>query len=106
MDRILTTHVGSLPRSKQVTDLVFGREAGGKIADAEFDPVIAAAVTEVVAKQAQAGIDFVSDGEQSKISYATYIKDRISGFEGDSPRIPPKDLEAYPSFLQRQAKGG
>ncbi len=106
MDRILTTHVGSLPRSKQVTDLVFGREAGETIADAEFDPVIAAAVVEVVAKQAQAGIDFVSDGEQSKISYATYIKDRISGFEGDSPRIPPKDLEAYPSFLQRQAKGG
>ena len=106
MDRILTTHVGSLPRSKQVTDLVFGREAGETIADAEFDPVIGAAVTEVVAKQVQAGIDFVSDGEQSKISYATYIKDRISGFEGDSPRIPPKDLEAYPSFLQRQAKGG
>lgn len=106
MDRILTTHVGSLPRSREVTDLVFGREAGEAIDDRIFGAVIGAAVKEVVAKQAAAGIDLVSDGEQSKISYATYIKDRISGFEGDSPRIPPKDLEAYPGFLQRQAKGG
>ena len=105
-DRILTTHVGSLPRGKAVTDLVFGRERGERIDEAEFDRVIGAAVADVVARQAEAGVDFVSDGEQSKISYATYIKDRISGFEGDSPRIPPKDLEAFPSFLARQAKGG
>ena len=105
-DRILTTHVGSLPRDKAVTDLVFGREQGQAIDEAEFDRVIGAAVAEVVAKQVEAGIDLVSDGEQSKISYATYIKDRISGFEGDSPRIPPKDLEAFPRFLERQAKGG
>ena len=105
-DRILTTHVGSLPRSKAVTDLVFGREAGKEIADETFDRVIAAGVRDVVDKQVTAGIDLVSDGEQSKISYATYIKDRISGFEGDSPRIPPKDLEAYPRFLERQARSG
>lgn len=105
-DRILTTHVGSLPRSKEVTDLVFARERGEAVDEAGFDRVIGAAVAETVAKQAEAGIDLVSDGEQSKISYATYIKDRISGFEGDSPRIPPKDLEAYPGFLERQAKGG
>jgi 5-methyltetrahydropteroyltriglutamate--homocysteine methyltransferase len=105
-DRILTTHVGSLPRSKAVTDLVFGRERGEQVDEALFERVIGQAVVDVVRAQANAGIDFVSDGEQSKISYATYIKDRISGFEGDSPRIPPKDLERFPNFLKRQASSG
>jgi 5-methyltetrahydropteroyltriglutamate--homocysteine methyltransferase len=105
-DRILTTHVGSLPRSRAVTDLVFGREAGEAIDDGHFDTVIAAAVADMVRRQVAAGIDLVSDGEMSKISYATYIKDRVTGFDGDSPRIPPKDLEAYPGFLERQAATG
>lgn len=104
--RILTTHVGSLPRGKAVTDLVFAQERGEPVHEALLEDTLTAAVTEVVARQAEAGIDVVSDGEQSKISYATYIKDRISGFEGDSPRIPPKDLEDFPQFLARQAKGG
>ena len=59
-----------------------------------------------MAKQCEAGVDVVSDGEMSKISYATYIKDRITGFEGDSPRQPPADLEEYPGFLKRQAASG
>lgn len=105
-DRILTTHVGSLPRSKDVTDLVFAQERGEAVDPAQFDAVIGAAVDAVVARQVAAGIDLVSDGEMSKISYATYIKDRITGFDGDSPRTPPKDLEMFPSFLERQAKGG
>ncbi|PLK22473.1 epoxyalkane--coenzyme M transferase [Porphyrobacter sp. TH134] len=105
-DRILTTHVGSLPRSKEVTDLVFAQERGEAIDQARFDAVIDAAVDEVVRLQVEAGIDLVSDGEMSKISYATYIKDRITGFDGDSPRTPPADLEMFPSFLERQAKGG
>ena len=105
-DRILTTHVGSLPRSKDVTDLVFAQERGEAIDQAQFDAVIGAAVDEVVLLQVEAGIDLVSDGEMSKISYATYIKDRITGFDGDSPRTPPADLEMFPSFLERQAKGG
>ncbi len=104
--RILTTHVGSLPRSVAVTDLVFAVERGDAVDPAAFDEVIAAAVEEVVRKQLAAGVDLVSDGEMSKISYATYIKDRITGFEGDSPRQPPADLEDFPAFLQRQAKGG
>lgn len=104
--RILTTHVGSLPRSKPVTDLVFAQERGEAIDQAEFDAVIGAAVDDIVARQVAAGIDLVSDGEMSKISYATYIKDRITGFDGDSPRTPPADLEMFPSFLERQAKGG
>ena len=103
---ILTTHVGSLPRSKAVTDLVFAAERGDPVDKGAFDRVIGAAVEEVVARQVAAGIDIVSDGEMSKISYATYIKDRISGFDGDSPRTPPADLEDFPTFLERQSKGG
>jgi 5-methyltetrahydropteroyltriglutamate--homocysteine methyltransferase len=105
-DHILTTHVGSLPRSAAVTDLVFAQERGEAIDGAEFDRVIRLAVDEVVRLQVANGIDLVSDGEMSKISYATYIKDRITGFDGDSARTPPKDLEAFPSFMERQSKGG
>ena len=105
-DRILTTHVGSLPRSAAVTDLVFATERGDPVDAAQFDAVIGAAVDDAVARQVAAGIDLVSDGEMSKISYATYIKDRITGFDGDSPRTPPADLEDFPSFLERQSKGG
>jgi 5-methyltetrahydropteroyltriglutamate--homocysteine methyltransferase len=104
--RILTTHVGSLPRSRAVTDLLFALERGEAVDAAEADAVFAAAVADAVARQAAAGIDIVSDGEMSKISYATYIKDRVTGFDGDSPRRAPADLEAFPSFLERQAKGG
>jgi len=105
-DRILTTHVGSLPRSKPVSDGLFAAEAGTKIDASAFARTLAGAVTDCVARQAQAGVDVVSDGEMSKISYATYIKDRITGFDGDSPRRAPADLEAFPGFLERQAKGG
>ena len=103
-DRILTTHVGSLPRSKAVTDVVFAREDGQVPPDG--DRVIAAAVDAVVARQVESGVDVVSDGEMSKISYATYIKDRITGFDGDSAREPPRDLEEFPGFLARQAASG
>jgi 5-methyltetrahydropteroyltriglutamate--homocysteine methyltransferase len=105
-DRILTTHVGSLPRSAPVTDLVFAQEKGEPLDEAAFHKTVAQAVSDVVARQREAGIDIVSDGEMSKISYATYIKDRITGFDGDSPRRAPADLEVFPGFLERQAKGG
>ena len=104
--RILTTHVGSLPRSARVTELVFAHEQGEPADPAEFNAAMDDAVETCVARQVAAGVDLVSDGEMSKISYATYIKDRISGFDGDSPRIPPADLEAFPTFLQRQAGSG
>jgi 5-methyltetrahydropteroyltriglutamate--homocysteine methyltransferase len=105
-NRILTTHVGSLPRSAAVTDLVFAAERGDAVDGAEFNRVIGDAVEEVVRLQVENGVDLVSDGEMSKISYATYIKDRITGFDGDSPRSAPADLEMFPSFLERQSKGG
>ena len=104
--KILTTHVGSLPRSKTVADLVFAKEAGVPIEEAGFNQIISAAVKDIVARQKAAGIDLPSDGEMSKISYATYIKDRLTGFDGDSARRPPADLELFPNFLKRQASSG
>jgi 5-methyltetrahydropteroyltriglutamate--homocysteine methyltransferase len=105
-DRILTTHVGSLPRSSAVTDVVFAREQGRTVSEEEAARVIAAAVRDVVARQVAAGLDVISDGEMSKISYATYIKDRLTGFDGDSPRNPPADLEDYPEYLRKLATSG
>jgi 5-methyltetrahydropteroyltriglutamate--homocysteine methyltransferase len=105
-DRILTTHVGSLPRSQAVTDVLFGREHQ-TITDAKTaDKVIADAVEAVVKKQVAAGVDVVSDGEMSKISYATYIADRFTGFDGDTPRDPGQDLVEFPRLLEKLAKLG
>ena len=105
-ERILTTHVGSLPRSEKVFQFVFAREAGEKLDPHEYEKLIANAVRTVVEKQVEAGIDVVSDGEQSKISYSTYIKHRLTGFEGDSPRQTPRDLEEYPVFSAEASKSG
>ena len=101
MAGIQTTHVGSLPRSKQITDLVFAREAGVPVEEEGFNRIVGAAVADIVAQQKAAGVDLPSDGEMSKISYATYIKDRLTGFAGDSARRAPKDLELVPGFLER-----
>ena len=104
--RFLTTHVGSLPRSQAVVDLIFARERDDPVDEAAFDAVMAEAVSDVVRRQVHSGVAIVSDGEMSKISYATYIKDRFTGFDGDSPRRTPADLLDYPGFLQRLASGG
>jgi 5-methyltetrahydropteroyltriglutamate--homocysteine methyltransferase len=91
-ERILTTHVGSLPRSQAVTDIVFAREKSESPDFSAGNATLATEVAEVVRRQVTAGVDVVSDGELSKISYATYIKDRITGFDGDTPREPGLDL--------------
>lgn len=106
MDRTLSTHVGSLPRSQEVVDFIFAREKGENYDLSAFDNTMSEAVDDVVKKQINAGIDIVSDGETSKISYATYVKDRYTGFEGDSPRNAPADLKLFPSFLERLASAG
>lgn len=106
MNKVLTTHVGSLPRSQEVVDFIFAREGGTDYDPAAFDAAMTRAVGETVRKQVEAGIDIVSDGETSKISYATYVKDRYTGFDGDSPRNAPADLKLFPSFLERLAQGG
>jgi len=105
-DQILATHVGSLPRPEDVTNLVFAKEREEPVDEAEFDRVIERAVNDVMSRQRECGISVPSDGEMSKISYATYIKDRLTGFEGDSPRRAPADLKQFPSFLERLANSG
>jgi len=106
MARVLTTHVGSLPRTQEVVDFIFARENGADYDQAAFDACMTDAVAETVRRQVAAGVGIVSDGETSKISYATYVKDRYTGFDGDSPRNAPADLKQFPTFLKRLADGG
>jgi len=106
MSKILTTHVGSLPRTQEVVDFIFAREKEQPYDQAAFDACMTSAVSETVRRQVEAGVDIVSDGETSKISYATYVKDRYTGFDGDSPRNAPADLKEFPTFLQRLADEG
>lgn len=106
MTKILTSHVGSLPRTQDVVDFIFARENEQSYDAAAFDACMASACDETVRKQAEAGIDIVSDGETSKISYATYVKDRYTGFSGDSERNAPGDLKLFPGFLKRLADDG
>ena len=103
---IATTHVGSLPRSQDVVDMIFARERAESYDPVMFDNVMTEHVEMLVGRQKEAGIDIVSDGETSKISYATYVKDRYTGFDGDTPRSPPADLKMFPSFLKRLADDG
>ncbi len=100
-DRILTTHVGSLPRDQAVVDLLARKEGGAAYDAGQFDSVMAAAVRDIVARQRASGVDLVSDGEQSKPSYATYIKDRLTGFSGHSKAMRGADLDEFPQFLAR-----
>ena len=104
--KILTTHVGSLPREQAAVDFIFARENNESYDQIAFDQTMSEHVGTVVAKQVAAGIDIVSDGETSKISYATYVKDRYTGFSGDSPRNAPGDLKLFPDFLEKLAKAG
>ncbi|MFA8384547.1 MAG: cobalamin-independent methionine synthase II family protein [Pelagibaca sp.] len=106
MTRIKTTHVGSLPRTQKVVDFIFARENRQEYDPAAFDAAMTEAASATVRRQVDAGIDLVSDGETSKISYATYVKDRYTGFDGDSPRNAPADLKLYPTFLERLKDDG
>ena len=99
--RFLTTHVGSLPREDDLIALMVAREEGLPLEPAAVAARIAAAVEEVVARQAAAGIDIVNDGEQSKPSYATYIKDRLHGFGGAGNSYVFADVEDFPGVKAR-----
>jgi 5-methyltetrahydropteroyltriglutamate--homocysteine methyltransferase len=105
--RILTTHVGSLPRSDAALRLLTARENGEPYAPAEFDSVIGQAVADLVRRQVDTGIDIVSDGEASKISYATYVHDRLAGFseQGQTEAVTPHlDVAPFPAFRQKMAQ--
>ncbi len=100
---IRTTHVGSLPRTEAVAAVLLAREQGEAFDRIEFTATVAAAVADIVRSQVELGIDIVSDGETSKITYSTYVKDRLSGFAGDNPRQPALDLAPYPELRRRMA---
>ena len=103
---ILTTHVGSLPRSKELSELLFAKDKKENFDQEIFNHVVKKNVEEVVKRQLDVGIDVVSDGEMSKISYATYVKDRIEGFSGESERRAPADLDAFPEYKMKIANSG
>ena len=106
MTKIQTTHVGSLPRSNELSDLLFKKDKKEEIDLKKFNEIVTRDVNNVVKRQVNLGIDFISDGEMSKISYATYVKDRIEGFSGESDRKAPKDLDDFPTFKERIARTG
>ena len=106
MSKIKTTHVGSLPRSKFLSELLFKKDNDETFDQSELEKIVEEDVNKIVKKQIDIGIDIISDGEMSKISYATYIKDRVHGFSGESERKAPKDLDDFPSYKEKIAKSG
>lgn len=100
-DRFLTTHVGSLPRSEELIRIMFAREDGIPLDPVALEDKIAEAVAGVAARQIEAGIDIINDGEMSKPSYATYVKDRLNGFGGTGNSFTFADIEAYPNTKAR-----
>jgi 5-methyltetrahydropteroyltriglutamate--homocysteine methyltransferase len=100
-DRFLTTHTGSLPRPEDLIRMMFAKEEGIPVEPHALAHRIRDAVTDIVRRQSAAGLDVVNDGEMSKPSYATYIKDRLNGFGGESQPPPYPDLVAYPGLHQK-----
>lgn len=102
--RILTTHVGSLPRSPELAEILLARDRGELDYGPEHASVIAEAVASAVKRQIDVGIDIPSDGEQSKIGYATYMMDRLAGFGGHVDRLVALDLVDYPELREGIAR--
>jgi 5-methyltetrahydropteroyltriglutamate--homocysteine methyltransferase len=100
-ERFLTTHTGSLPRPEDLIRAMYAKEEGVPVDPAALGARVASAVEEVVRKQAEAGVDVINDGEMSKPSYATYIKDRLSGFGGSGNTFVYQDLVAFPNLAKR-----
>ncbi|ARP99310.1 cobalamin-independent methionine synthase II family protein [Pseudorhodoplanes sinuspersici] len=99
-DRILTTHVGSLPRNEKLSDMLLRREAGEAFDAAEMASEMDKAVRHVVEKQAAAGIDIGNDGEQQRVGFQTYVPQRMSGFAGISKRRRGKEFEEFPDLVK------
>jgi 5-methyltetrahydropteroyltriglutamate--homocysteine methyltransferase len=100
-ERFLTTHTGSLPRPDDLVQMMFAKEEAQPVDAAALRARIRSTVARVVEKQIEAGIDIVNDGEMSKPSYATYIKDRLDGFGGESRPLVYQDLVGFPEFARR-----
>src|SRR5258708_3943623 len=100
-ERFLTTHTGSLPRPQDLVRIMYAKEEGVPVDGAALAARVRAAVTDVVRKQTDVGIDIVNDGEMSKPSYATYIKDRLDGFGGTGNTFVYQDLAQFPNLAER-----
>ncbi|HZN27771.1 MAG TPA: epoxyalkane--coenzyme M transferase, partial [Xanthobacteraceae bacterium] len=100
-DRFLTTHTGSLPRPDDLIRMMYAKEGGVPVEREALAARVRAAVAEVVRKQVEAGVDIVNDGEMSKPSYATYVKDRLSGFGGTGNTFVYQDLAGFPNLAKR-----
>ena len=100
-ERFLTTHTGSLPRPPDLIRMMYAKEEGVPVDPAALSQRVADAVGEVVRKQAESGVDIVNDGEMSKPSYATYIKDRLGGFGGEGNTFVYQDLAEFPNLAKR-----
>jgi 5-methyltetrahydropteroyltriglutamate--homocysteine methyltransferase len=98
-DRILTTHVGSLPRPPDLRALLVRKDQGETYDKAALDRLVRQAVADIVRRQAEVGVDIVNDGEMSKPGYSTYVADRLSGFAGHQPALPRLDTKDHPNFL-------
>jgi 5-methyltetrahydropteroyltriglutamate--homocysteine methyltransferase len=98
-ERILTTHVGSLPRPPELKELLVRKDQGESYDKAELDRLVRQAVFDIVKRQAAVGVDIVNDGEMSKPGYSTYIADRLTGFAGHEPAKPRLDTRDHPNFL-------
>ncbi len=101
MTHIETTHVGSLPRSPELAQMLIARDHGREIDDAAFEALVSGEIAEAVAQQVANGITIVSDGELGKVGYATYVTERLEGFGGHVDRTPAKDLADLPELRKK-----
>ncbi len=101
MSKIATTHVGSMPRGPELTELLLARDAGKPFDAAAFDAAVSDAVNRSVAFQRDCGVDIVSDGEMGKVGYSTYMIERLSGFGGHIDRKPAADLAEVPDLAKK-----
>jgi len=99
-DRILVTHVGSLPRNEELSDLLLRREEGQAIDKSQLADAMDRGVRHVVEKQAAAGVDIGNDGEQQRVGFQTYVAQRMSGFSGESKRRRGRDYEEFPELVE------
>ena len=102
-DRILVSHVGSLPRSTVLSELLIRQEAGETIDTAELARQVEAATADVIRKQVEAGVDVGNDGEQSRVGFQTYVPRCLCGFGGESKRPPARDQVEFPSYARQMA---
>jgi 5-methyltetrahydropteroyltriglutamate--homocysteine methyltransferase len=102
-DRILVSHVGSLPRAERLADLLIRQEAGETIDTAELAREVETATAHVIDKQVEAGVDVGNDGEQSRVGFQTYVPRCLCGFGGESKRPPARDQREFPSYGRQAA---